>query len=150
MRRRDFMLQTSSTEFPCAPRYTSCRRTATSTSCMSTCAQQSDSGQGRSLRLIRSRHENQQRTTVRRGKGGPHVERLPQTEQNRRGAAVVDGPTAAVRYEGTSGGSAARFACPTPRQCHNDAATRELSCSWQTHRRAHLLYHNKQQHEGLL
>ena len=44
-------------------------------------------------------------------KNSSYVDRLPQTEQKCRGAAVVGGPTAAVRYDGTPAGRASRFAC---------------------------------------
>ena len=66
------------------------------------------------LRIIRWHHNAPAAHNGTASRGPPHVERLPQTEQNRRGDAVVEGPTAAVRYEGTSGGSASKFACPTP------------------------------------
>lgn len=44
-------------------------------------------------------------------KANTHPAMLPQTEQNLRGLAVVGGPTAAVRYDGTFAGKSSRPAC---------------------------------------
>ena len=61
-----------------------------------------------------------------------YEDRLPQTEQNRRGAAVVGGPTAAVRYDGTPAGRASRFAC-----AYADSSRSERELDRQTHMGIH-------------
>jgi len=102
----DVRQRTSGTASPCGQRCTFGHRSVTSTSCRSTCERdtparrRSDSFAAHSAA---SRDAEQWSST--------HEDKLPQTEQNRRGAAVVGGPTAAVRYDGTPAGRAARFAC---------------------------------------